>query len=175
MSYQYRYPKSFDHFKDSVVTYKGLSNDKIEKINAYDNAVRYNDMIVYELIKQLKATNQHSSLTYFSDHGDDVYDSGNHDFQGRNEGAPTYAMYAVPFIVWTSGNWFNKQHLNSSEILDRQYNNADFIYTWSDILGMTYQEYDKAKSIFSADSDNDQIIVGDPYRPKKLHQLDGTK
>lgn len=175
MSYQYRYPKSFDYFKDTKGLYKGLSNSQIEKVNAYDNAVRYNDTIVYELIRQLKATEQHSLLTYFSDHGDDVYDSESHDFQGRNEDAPTLAMYAVPFIIWTSENWFNKQHLNSTQILDRQYNNAHFIHTWTDILGMNYQGYDKSKSIFSRNASDDKIIVGNPYHQSKLHQLEGTK
>ena len=175
MSYQYRYPKTFDYFKDSKALFKGLSEDKINKINAYDNAVRYNDTIVYELIKRLKATEHHSLLTYFSDHGDDVYDSGKHDFQGRNEDAPTLAMYAVPFIVWTSENWFNKHHLSSSKILNRQYDNADFIYTWSNLLGMSYQGYDQAKSIFSDSLVDDEIIVGDPYHQNKLHQLEGTK
>jgi heptose-I-phosphate ethanolaminephosphotransferase len=175
MSYQYRYPKSYDYFKGSEGLFKGLSEDKIQKINEYDNAVRYNDNIVFELIKRLKATNHHSALVYFSDHGDDVYDSGNHDFQGRNEDAPTLAMYAVPFVMWTSENWFNRPYLNSPKILDRQYNNADFIHSWSDLLGITYHEYVKSKSIFSPDFIEDEIIVGDPYQSRKLKHLEGTR
>ena len=172
MSYKYRYPKSFDYFKDSKNLYAGLSEDKIQKINEYDNAIRYNDSIVYDLIQRLKSTNQHSMLTFFSDHGDDVYDSNNHEFQGRNEYSPTLPMYAVPFITWSSKDWFTNDLLRNPEILDRQYSNADFIYTWSQLMGITYKGFDQAKSIVSNKFKDYPIIVGNPYDAKSLKKLE---
>jgi heptose-I-phosphate ethanolaminephosphotransferase len=172
MSYKYRYPKSFDYFKDSNNLYAGLSEDKIQKINEYDNAIRYNDSIVYDLIQRLKSTNQHSMLTFFSDHGDDVYDSNNHEFQGRNEYSPTLPMYAVPFITWSSKDWFTNDLLRNPEILDRQYSNADFIYTWSQLMGITYKGFDHAKSIVSSKFKDYPIIVGNPYDAKSLKKLE---
>lgn len=172
MSYKYRYPKSFEHFKDSKNLYAGLSADKIQKINEYDNAVRYNDTIVYELIQRLKSTHQHSMLTYFSDHGDDVFDSNDHEFQGRNEYAPTLPMYAVPFITWSSKDWFTNDLLKNPEILDRQYSNADFIYTWSQLMGITFQGFDETKSVVSKNFKDYPIIVGNPYDKKSLKKLD---
>lgn len=171
MSYKYRYPKSYDYFKDSKNLYAGLSADKIEKINEYDNAVRYNDTIVYELIQRLKASNQHSLLTYFSDHGEDVYDSDSHDFQGRNEDTPTLPMYAVPFIAWSSSDWFTNDLLRNPKVLERQYSNANFIYTWSQLMGISYTGFDHAKSIVSKQFKQDPIMVGNPYNPKSLRKL----
>lgn len=172
MAYKYRYPKSFDHFNDSQHLYAGLSEDKIQKINEYDNAIRYNDSIVYDLIQRLKSTNQHSMLTYFSDHGDDVYDSKGHEFQGRNEYMPTLPMYAVPFIIWTSSDWVTNDLLKNPAILDRQYSNADFIYTWSELMGMSYKGFNHAKSILSKQFEDHPIIVGNPYDPKSLQKLE---
>jgi heptose-I-phosphate ethanolaminephosphotransferase len=172
MSYKYRYPESFDYFKDSKNLYAGLSEDKIQKINEYDNAVRYNDSVVYELIQRLKSANQHSMLTYFSDHGDDVYDSKGHEFQGRNEYSPTLPMYAVPFMTWSSKDWFTNDLLKNPDILNRQYSNADFIYTWSQLMGITYQGFDHAKSIVSNNCKDYPIIVGNPYDKKSLKKLD---
>ncbi|MDP2154330.1 MAG: phosphoethanolamine transferase CptA [Methylotenera sp.] len=172
MSYKYRYPKSFDYFKDSKNLYAGLSEDKIQKINEYDNAVRYNDSIVYDLIQRLKSTNQHSMLTFFSDHGDDVFDSKGHEFQGRNEYSPTLPMYAVPFITWSSKDWFTNDLLKNPAILDRQYSNADFIYTWSQLMGITYKGFDQTKSIVSDQFKNYPIIVGNPYDAKSLKKLE---
>ena len=172
MSYKYRYPESFDHYKDSKNLYAGLSEDKIQKINEYDNAIRYNDSIVYDLIQRLKSTKQHSMLTYFSDHGDDVYDSKNHEFQGRNEYAPTLPMYAVPFITWSSSNWFTNHLIKNPEILERQYSNADFIYTWSELMGITYKGFDETKSIVSKKFKDHPIIVGNPYDTKSLKKLE---
>lgn len=174
MSYKYRYPDSFNFFKSGLDLPKELSEEKIEKINAYDNAVRYNDTIVYELVNKLKSVNQHSVLTYFSDHGEDVYDSKGHDFQGRNEAAPTLPMYAIPFIIWTSNNWFKKSLFNERSIFNRQYDNADFIYTFSDMLGIEYKGYDAGESILSKSFRHDVILVGDPYHPNKLQQLEKT-
>lgn len=174
MSYKYRYPDTYDYFKKASDLPKELSEDKVEKINAYDNAVRYNDTIVYELIKRLKSVNQHSLLTYFSDHGEDVFDSEGHDFQGRNEASPTHPMYAIPFIVWTSNNWFRKKILDDVNVLNRQYDNADFIYTFSDLMGMNYRDYDPTESILSKSFSADTILVGNPYQPKTLKKLEFT-
>jgi len=174
MSYKYRYPDTYDYFKKASDLPKELSEDKVDKINAYDNAVRYNDKIVYELIKRLKSVNQHSLLTYFSDHGEDVFDSEGHDFQGRNEASPTHPMYAIPFIVWTSNNWFRKKILDDMNVLNRQYDNADFIYTFSDLMGMNYRDYDPTESILSKSFSADTILVGNPYQPKTLKKLEFT-
>jgi heptose-I-phosphate ethanolaminephosphotransferase len=178
MKYAYRYPDSYDYFK----TAKGIpaviaaDAEKVALVNAYDNAVRYNDYIVHTLIQQLKQvtkTDAQSLLVYFSDHGEDVYDSAPHSFKGRNEGAPTYPMYAVPLIVWHSANWQREQQLDDAAIHNRQYDNADFIYTWSDLMGLTYDGYRADKSLINDAFVDDTILVGDPYG-KHLQVLDGT-
>jgi heptose-I-phosphate ethanolaminephosphotransferase len=176
MKYAYRYPARYDYFKNAQSLPSTLSDDKVQVINEYDNAVRYNDYVVYELIQRLKKTNsskQQSLLVYFSDHGEDVYDSKPNDFKGRNEGAPTYPMYAVPFIVWHSSNWENADKLKNSTIVNRQYDNADFIYTFSDLLGFSYDGYLDYESILSKNFIEDTILVGDPYA-KRLGVLNGT-
>ena len=176
MKYAYRYPPSYNFFKDNKGLLATLSQDKAQVINEYDNAVRYNDHIMYELIQRLKRTNQtnqQSLLVYFSDHGEDVYDSKPNDFKGRNEAAPTYPMYAVPFIVWHSSNWENVDELSDPKILNRQYDNADFIYTFSDLLGLSYDGYLEYESILSKNFIEDNILVGDPYG-KGLSVLNGT-
>lgn len=174
MKYDFRYPESFNFYRDSTGLPPGLSSKQVDTINAYDNAIRYNDTIVFELIQKLKQQNQHSLLFYFSDHGDDVYDSAPHDFQGRNEGRPTYAMYAIPFVVWHSPNWFNAHLLNTPNILERQYDNADFIYTFSELVGLQYDGYLPHESVVNAQFMDDPIMVGNPYQ-KSLQQLAETK
>jgi heptose-I-phosphate ethanolaminephosphotransferase len=174
MKYSRRYPESFGYFKDASHLVKGLTEEKIQTINEYDNAIRYNDHIVFELIDRLKKTDQSSLLVYFSDHGEDVYDSKNHDFKGRNEGRPTYPMYAVPFVVWHSKHWPLADKLATPGILNRQYDNADFIYTLSDLLGLRYDGYLDDESLVSKSFVEDSIVVGDPYG-KSLRLLEGTK
>lgn len=167
-------PPAFDVFHDGLGLPKGLSAEQIETVNAYDNAVRYNDSIVYALIDRLKHKQQHSLLMYFSDHGEDVYDSAQHDFQGRNEASPTYAMYAIPFVVWHSPDWVNKQLLASPEKLHRQFDNADFIYTFSDLVGLRYDGFQPHESLVNNAFLDDPILVGNPYG-HALQQLADTK
>lgn len=174
MKYDYRYPASFDYFRDSQGLPLGLSPQQVETINTYDNAIRYNDSVVFSLIKKLKQQNQHSLLVYFSDHGEDVYDSAPNDFKGRNEGRPTNPMYAIPFIIWNSANWFNADLLSTSDILERQYDNADFIYTLSELVGLKYDGLLSHESVVSSQFLEDPILVGNPYQ-KTLQQLADTK
>ncbi len=176
MKYQYRYPEQYNHFNTQDGIQSTLSADKTQLINEYDNAVRYNDHLVYELIHRLQGSKQkqQSLLVYFSDHGEDVYDTKPFTFQGRNEGKPTYPMYAIPFIVWHSPNWQLADKLADPEIQNRQYDNADFIYTWSDLLGLSYDRFQDDESLLSKQFSRDSILVGNPYQRSHLKALAGT-
>jgi heptose-I-phosphate ethanolaminephosphotransferase len=79
----------------------------------------------------------------------------------------------VPFIVWHSSNGENGDELSDPKILNRQYDNADFIYTFSDLLGLSYDGYLEYESILSKNFIEDNILVGDPYA-KGLSVLNGT-
>ena len=106
IKYKFRYPDGqgkFDNNIDNVPA--GLSDDELEAYNDYDSANVYNDHIIASLIKDYKATDPNGFLLYFSDHGEEVYDTPPHKTQGRNEDNPTRHMYTVPFLLWTSEKW----------------------------------------------------------------------
>ncbi|WP_229008719.1 phosphoethanolamine transferase CptA [Methylophilus sp. Leaf408] len=175
MKYSYRYPEKFDVFKTTQgLLATGLDEEKTALINSYDNAIRYNDWIMSQLISTLKAKQQHSLLVYFSDHGEDVYDTAPHDFQGRNEAAPTLPMYSIPLIIWHSDNWFNAKKVLANVDTHQQYDNADLIYTLADLVGLSFDGFRPDESIVNAQFLPDSILVGDPYIGK-LQTLPGTK
>lgn len=140
--YNKRYPESFNKFGDNL-------NEKSKSktiINQYDNAILYNDYIIYSLIDNLKKMNSKSALLYLSDHGENVYDNGT-DFFGRSEEILTKSMFEIPFILWTSENFeFPK---------DFEYNSkrkfmADHTYeSIGHIFGVLHKSMDSKKSIFS--------------------------
>lgn len=174
MSYKYRYPETFKYFNNNSFLSKEIPNDKVERINHYDNAVLYNDHVVYELINILKSAKiENSSLVYFSDHGEEVYDVGDHQFQGRNEATPTLGMYAIPFFFWIGDNEKLKSKFKNPSMFTRQYNNSDFIFSYTDFLDIKYDKFLSHESILSDNYLQDSIVVGDPYS-KNLKQLDGT-
>ena len=145
------YPSHFSFFNDQPKT-KFESEEAFQIINAYDNAIRYNDFVVSEIIKKIRSKNTNSYVVYFSDHGDDVFQDNNS--FGHHEGIGTNAMYEVPFIVWLSEEYKqNSLDLNFQNKLNRKYTLEDFIYSFSDLSRIRFDQFQPHKSIF-----NEQFI-----------------
>lgn len=171
MKYEYRYPPDYARFKDRSGTGEWLENSQLAAVNSYDNAVLYNDFVVSSLIGTLANIQSNGMLVYFSDHGEDVYDSPGHRILGRNEGKPTAPMYTVPFILWQSEKWRKNHPLNTTGMLDRRYSTSHFIHTWSDLVGLHYDGFDSTKSLVNKDFKERPLLVGDPAAPKFLQDL----
>ena len=91
-SYENRYPKEFNHFKDLNDSH--MTNE----INEYDNSVLYNDFIVSELVKEVQHTSGVRAVIYMPDHAEDViHKKGHH--SGRRF---TFDMVQIPFVCWFS-------------------------------------------------------------------------
>tara|TARA_R110000822_G_scaffold96500_10_gene219640 strand:- start:797 stop:2554 length:1758 start_codon:yes stop_codon:yes gene_type:complete len=167
--YSYRYPESFAHFKDTVGAPDWITPELLAEYNSYDNAVRYNDDVVASLIDVTRARDDNSLLVFFSDHGEEVYDNPEKLSTGRNEGAPTSAMYTVPFVVWASPEF--KQHRDLSTwaaAVDRPYSNAHFIHTFAEMVGLSFTALQPQDSLISAKFVPSTRWIGDPYNPKTL-------
>jgi len=148
LKYKYRYPENWGKFDGQTTGLPtGLSEEQQEAYNDYDNANRFNDHVVSTLIKDFKQTSPNGFLLYFSDHGEEVYDTPPHDIQGRNEAQPTRPMYTIPFIVWTSPGWMASHPRDMRADADRKYSSAELIHTWSDLAGLSYDGYDPTRSI----------------------------
>lgn len=145
------YPPSFSYFNDQPKT-QFPSEEAFQTINAYDNAIRYNDFVVSEIIKKVRSRNTNSFVIYFSDHGDDVFQDNNS--FGHHEGIGTNAMYEVPLVVWLSEQYkFKSPEMNIRNKLTRKYTLEDFIYSFSDLSRIRFDQFQPHKSIF-----NDQYI-----------------
>ncbi len=170
--YHYRYPDDFAAFEGKNDVPKWLDSDQVEEYNEYDNAILYNDYVVAQLIKTLKENDDKGMLTYFSDHGEEVYDNPEKLFAGRNEGSPSSPMYTVPFIIWCSDAWQKENVIeNIDSIVHRAYSTSDFIYTWSDLVGIKFKGDDLSRSLVSPLFSQHPIWIGDPSRPKSLRDL----
>ncbi|WP_259759317.1 phosphoethanolamine transferase CptA [Pseudomonas sp. GCEP-101] len=172
MDYRYRYPEEFAYFKDRQGVPSALSDDQVETYNFYDNAVRYNDFVVSSLIKRYAESSANGFMVYLSDHGEDVYSSGNHDRLGRNEMAPTRPMYTIPFMVWTSPSWQAAHPRDLKAVADRAYSSSHLIHTLSDLAGLSYDRYEPAKSLVSPQFVVAPRWIGDPYKKDGLHEFD---
>lgn len=144
-TYSNRYPTTFDHFKSEPKTkYKSKENSLV--INQYDNAIRYNDFVLHRIISDLSQSNSiRKRLLYFSDHGEELYQSMN--FLGHFEDVGSYPMFEIPFIFYSN----QKAEIEAYKtIADRKYMADNFIYSVADLLQLNFQGMDETKSIFSS-------------------------
>ena len=168
MSYQYRYPKDYEHFTDRTGAPSHVSDDQLPTYNSYDNAVLYNDFVVSSLIKRFSATDPNGFLVYLADHGEAVFDAPKPAVLGRNEGAPTSPMYTIPFIVWNSPKWQAGAPRDVSQALKRPYSSSHFIHTWADMAGLRADEFEPSKSLISDTFKPHALLIGNPAQPKSL-------
>lgn len=171
MRYKYRFPPEFAVFRDGSGLPEWASGERAEMIDEYDNAVRYNDHVVSSVIGSLSAADKASLLVYFSDHGEDVYDTPPHDFIGRNEAKPTPPMYTVPFFLWTSPQWRAATPVDLAAARSRPYQLSHFIHTWADLTGLRFAGYEPDKSLINPAFREREILVGNPADQKSLLDL----
>ncbi|MFJ2692852.1 phosphoethanolamine transferase CptA [Pseudomonas sp. NPDC087336] len=172
MSYQYRYPATFDRFKDRNGVPAGVRDDQLPTYNSYDNAVLYNDFVVSSLIKDYAKSDPNGFLMYLSDHGEDVFDSPGHGTLGRNESKPTAPMYTIPLIAWASPKWRETHDWNFADDVDRPYSSSHLIHTWADLAGLSFDELDRSKSVVSDSFKARPLLIGNPYERQQRPLID---
>jgi glucan phosphoethanolaminetransferase (alkaline phosphatase superfamily) len=102
-NYSHRYPKEFDKWQPSLF---GIDNPaytdlkwKPQLNNSYDNSILYTDWILEQVINTLKDSKQLTSMMYFADHGQTLYDGAcTLAFHGHN----TQYEFHIPALVWYS-------------------------------------------------------------------------
>lgn len=172
MSYQYRYPPTFNKFTDRKGVPDGVRDDQVPTYNSYDNAVLYNDFVVSSLIKDYAKTDPNGFLLYLSDHGEDVFDSAGHNTLGRNENKPTAPMYTIPFMAWASPKWRETHDWSFAADLGRPYSSSQLIHTWADLAGLSFDELDRSKSLVSDSFKPRPLMIGNPYEREQRPLID---
>ncbi|MDR1849340.1 MAG: phosphoethanolamine transferase CptA [Zoogloeaceae bacterium] len=172
--YDRRYPETYERFNDREQMPPSLDDEQAKQYNSYDNAVLYNDFVVSSLIERFAAHKDNGFLLYISDHGEEVFDTPPHRTIGRNEGAPTFNMYAIPFLLWTSPEWKRAHPLDLSLAVARKYSNADFIHTWSDLAGLSYDRFRPEKSLVNPAFQPTTRWIGNPENKKDLRDFDAV-
>lgn len=145
LRYEKRYPAAYNIFTDAPPRLTYAHAKAIQQTNAYDNAVRYNDAVIRDVIELLRKENSTSSMVYFSDHGDEVYDTM--DFLGHNEYHNTPPMYEVPFVLWFSEKYKTNKNFNVKQQRKEVYNLENFIHTFAQLSAIQFKGYNPSKSL----------------------------
>jgi heptose-I-phosphate ethanolaminephosphotransferase len=107
--YEKRYPPDGEVFRstDDLGAARATTAQALGVINHYDNAVAYQDRILGGILERLNQSGLDGVLVYFSDHGEEVYDTD--DFHGHSEDRATPSMREVPLVVGFSESYRRTQ------------------------------------------------------------------
>jgi heptose-I-phosphate ethanolaminephosphotransferase len=160
VGFEYRYPKNFAYFNEDSLSFRKepwLTKDMREDIVHYDNATRYNDHVLQQIIGLYDQ--QNTIVVYLSDHGEEVYDyrenSGRDDWgMGSDPRQVLRWQYMVPFVVWCSDKYATthpdiiKQLQNATSRPAMLDNVCQLLFHLSD-LKTPY--YNKTRDVLSSD------------------------
>ncbi|MCF8272437.1 MAG: phosphoethanolamine transferase [Flavobacteriaceae bacterium] len=157
LSYNNRFPESETYFKDVPKT-KFKTKKAYQTINDYDNAIRYNDKLLKQIIDLVKAENETSFVLYFSDHGQEVYDDIN--FSGHTiDEKITKNMYEIPMFLWVSDAYKSKNTLKFD--VNKKYMTDDIFHSIADISNVSSNQLDSTRSIFNKSFKERKRIIKD--------------
>jgi glucan phosphoethanolaminetransferase (alkaline phosphatase superfamily) len=176
-NYNARYPDNFDIYKPSYKSVASLPKNRAFRnvlINTYDNTIRYSDMVIDSVISLVSKLNEFSSVTYMSDHGEDLLDD-NRDLCYHGNPIPTKYVARVPFFIWYSPQLEKKFPENINNLYknkNSKISSEDLIYTLTDLVGIHYPKQDSSKNIAGPYfNPKDQLIMGD----KKIYNVSSLK
>jgi heptose-I-phosphate ethanolaminephosphotransferase len=150
--YKNRFPEHFVHFTDNVVrTYQSHpSQTKVSAINDYDNSVLYSDYVIGQMISILEHsdTTAEKSLTYFSDHGEEVYQSAN--IKGHSPDNITANMLEIPLFIWHS-KIANNKYQAATQNTDKPFRLDNFFHLAGNIMNIESEVVKDSLSPLSPD------------------------
>lgn len=125
-AYYKRYPKAFEEYKPVCMTNELSKCDAQLVINGYDNAIRYTDYFLNNVIETLKPYQQDYDvmMVYISDHGESLGEKNVY-LHGLPYSIAPDAQTKVPVIIWSPMS--NNIDDNSLSAMTRQPVSHDFI------------------------------------------------
>lgn len=164
--YSARYPDEFDVFKPSNKTVFSRSADKKFKdvlVNSYDNTIVYTDALIDSVITLVSKQNALSSVSYISDHGENLFDDQRNLSQHAYPVPSKYVSH-IPYFVWYSPKLeqtFPQKIANLKLNKNKKISSRNIIHTLTSMSGIVYSKQDSSKNITSIYYQNSQQkIIG---------------
>lgn len=145
-----------------------ITADNRSEIARYDNATRYTDSVVGQILDRYKGSE--SIVIYFSDHGEDIWDLA--PCEARNRPAPEDddwldRQFHIPFFVWTS-DMFQRKYPRITEAIHRGATRPGSLDNLGQMIlgiaGIDTEYYDSKLDITSDDYSVQERITSEGYR-----------
>ncbi len=150
--YSLRYPDSFDVFKPSYKTISAIPDDTAHinvLVNSYDNSILYADAIIDSVISLVASKNALSSVTYISDHGENLMDN-EHQLVYHGYPKPSKYVAHIPFFVWYSPKLAAQFPEKINHLIQNKnapIASSNFIATVTNLVGIRSPKIDSTKSV----------------------------
>jgi len=147
-AYYKRYPKNFEEYKPVCMTNELSKCDDQSVINGYDNAIRYTDYFLNNVIDTLKAYEPDYDvvMVYISDHGESLGENNIY-LHGLPYSIAPDAQKQVPVIIWSpTNNSIDKNSLT----LDQPVSHDFITPTLLNFFGITTEEVSAAPTFFKS-------------------------
>ena len=150
-SYYAEYPKQFEVFSPVCMSVVLDQCTDEELVNAYDNTILYTDHFLGRAIQMLdNLTHTSATLMYISDHGESLGEFGLYLHGTPLPIAPEFQK-KIPFIVWMSSEFIDKNGISLTRIKQRQSHSHDNVF--HSVMGafdMRSKVYDDRLDIFNS-------------------------
>jgi glucan phosphoethanolaminetransferase (alkaline phosphatase superfamily) len=149
VKYDYRYPRTFEHWKPTQLSPAGEGSNIERARNSYDNSILYTDHVLARVIATLKASGAVTALWFESDHGE-LIPTPTCDREGHGVG--TVAEYEIPALFWYSdayGQHFPQRVAALRANAGQRTLSADTFESLIDMAGVTFPTHDETWSLFS--------------------------
>lgn len=151
VEYKHRYPATFNFFngKNEIdeFRYEWLNDKMAQRRAEYDNSIRYTDYILSRVIEKTSEVSEPAMFLYFSDHGENVYDSSS--FSGRDD-----TSAEIPFIIYANKP-YRLQNQVIIEGLERSktkpFSSANVAHLLLSLTGSKYSRYESRLDLISPD------------------------
>ena len=152
-AYYRRYPPQFKHFEPACETDSLHNCTQQQIVNAYDNALRYTDHVLAQLIGLLQTQrNQYDvALMYVSDHGESLGERGLY-LHGMPYAIAPREQLEVPMIWWLSPEFAHNRNIDVDCLRTRARGDAShdhLFHSVTGVLGVETPDRDQALDLFA--------------------------
>jgi glucan phosphoethanolaminetransferase (alkaline phosphatase superfamily) len=141
-AYDSRYPAAFELFgSGAALTSPDAISGKPDPqiVDAYDNSVAYTDWFLAQIIDSARSLPVPATVTYFSDHGEDLYA-----LDGMSgHGAAVYSkhQFDIPAFVWVNAA-YRQAHADKVRALEqnagKEIRSHNVFYSVADLMGIQW-------------------------------------
>jgi len=143
-------------------------------VNSYDNSILYTDYVLDRIIEITANTHRLSTVTYFSDHGENILDD-NSDRFGHGGVIPTLYVTDIPMFIWASKEFQTQRptlYENLSINAIKPVSNLYLFDTLLDIGNIKIADYNNEHSLADKDfKPSDLYILNTSYKPLKYSEI----